>query len=44
MPLVEIEDAASHRVRGFREKPDNAARLAVVCEEGDIRHLTDLGG
>ncbi len=41
---MKIEDAAGHGIRGFREKPDNATRLAVVGEEGYIRHLINLRG
>ena len=44
MPSMEIEDAAGHRVRGFREKPDDAARFAVVCKEGDVRHFIESRG
>ena len=41
---MKIEDAAGHGIRGFREKPDNATCLAVVGEEGYIRHLINLRG
>jgi hypothetical protein len=44
MPSVKIEDAAGHPVRGLREKPNNAAGLAVVCKERDVCHLMDIRG